>query len=166
MYNTLKNGANHAHTLKRHTRLISLTLVLLIGSFFSVSGYSQTTTIKGKVTDTSGTSLPGVSIKATGTSTGTISDLNGSYTLTLQKAVKSLTFSYVGMVTQEVAIENKTTINVTLSENAVNVNEVVVIGYGTQKKSDLTGSIAVVDTKAMAKAATNDVTKALQGQVA
>jgi len=166
MYNTLKNGANHAHTLKRHTRLISLTLVLLIGSFFSVSGYSQTTTIKGKVTDTSGSSLPGVSIKATGTSTGTISDLNGSYTLTLQKAVKSLTFSYVGMVTQEVAIENKTTINVTLSENAVNVNEVVVIGYGTQKKSDLTGSIAVVDTKAMAKAATNDVTKALQGQVA
>jgi len=170
MYKISKNGANNAHTLKKNTRsrrLIGFTLILLIQSIFAVSSYSQSTiTIKGKVTDTSGNTLPGVSIKANGTTIGTISDLNGNYNLALQKDVKVITFSYIGMATQEVLVDNKTVINVILVENSVNVNEVVVIGYGTQKKSDLTGSITVVDTKAMAKAATSDITKALQGQVA
>jgi len=170
MYKTLKHGADHSPNFKKHTgmmRIFTISLILMFNSILAVSSYAQsTTTIKGKITDATGSTMPGVSVKANGTSTGTITDIDGNYTLTAPKSVQRLTYSYIGMTTQEVAIENRTTINVTLKENAVNVDELVVIGYGTQKKSDLTGSITVVDTKAMAKTATSDITKALQGQVA
>ena len=87
MYKSLKNEAIYAQAFKNHSktkRLISLTLVILLNSFLAVSGYSQTTkTIHGKVTDTSGSSIPGVSIKVIGSTTGTISDLEGNFTLGL-----------------------------------------------------------------------------------
>jgi TonB-linked SusC/RagA family outer membrane protein len=170
MYKTLRSGATYAHELKKHTgsmRLISFMLVLLINSLFAVSGYSQSTkTIKGKVTDVSGGTLTGVSVKANGTTVGTITGIDGDFTLEVPGNAKVLTFSFIGMETQEISIGNSNTLNVTLKEKTVNIGELVVIGYGSQKKSDLTGSIAVVDTKAVAKMATNDVTKALQGQVA
>ena len=170
MYKSLKDGANDAHTIKKHTsnlRIISLTLVVLLSSFFAMSGYSQSTkTIKGKVTDVSGASLPGVSVIVKGTTVGSITNLDGNYVLDIPINSKELTFSFIGMETQEIVLGNTNTINVTLTEKTVNVDEVVVIGYGSQKKSDLTGSITVVDVKSVVKIATNDITKALQGQVA
>jgi len=170
MYKTSENGADYAHRLKKHVstmRIISLTLVILLNSFFAMSGYSQSNkTIKGKVIDVSGAGLPGVSVVVTGTTAGSITNLEGNYVLEVPGDAKLLTFSFIGMETQEVVIGSTNTINVTLVEKSVNVDEVVVIGYGSQKKSDLTGSIAVVDVKSVVKIATNDITKALQGQVA
>jgi TonB-linked SusC/RagA family outer membrane protein len=170
MYKTLKNGAIYARTLKRHTgtmRMISLILILLLNSFLAVSGYSQTTkTIDGKVTDTSGASLPGVSVKINGTSIGTSTDLDGYFTLAIPVNTKTITFSYIGLESQEVAIGNNKTINVTLSEKTVNVDEVVVVGYGTQKKSDITGSVAVVNVNDMKKQSNSNIGTLLQGLVA
>jgi TonB-dependent starch-binding outer membrane protein SusC len=167
MYKTQKDGATYAQTLKNHTKLISFMLILLINSFYAVSGYSQSTqTVKGKITDASNNGLPGVSIKVNGTSAGTISDLDGNYTLSLSQDAKFLTFSYIGMLTQEIRIENKKVINVSLVENSVNVDEIVVVGYGTQKKSDLTGSVAVVSVKDMKKISNSNMSTMLEGRIA
>ena len=167
MYKTQKDGATDAQTLKNHTKLISFMLILLINSFYAVSGYSQSTqTVKGKITDASSNGLPGVSIKVNGTSAGTISDLEGNYTLSLSQDAKFLTFSYIGMLTQEIRIENKKVINVSLVENSVNVDEIVVVGYGTQKKSDLTGSVAVVSVKDMKKMSNSNMSTMLEGRIA
>ncbi len=167
MYKTQKDGASYAHTLKNYSKSISFMLILMINSFYAVSGYSQSTqTIRGKITDTSNNGLPGVSIKVNGTSAGTISDLEGNYTLSLPQDAKSLIFTYIGMQTQEIRIENKKIINVSLVENSVNVDEIVVVGYGTQKKSDITGSVGVVNAAELKKYATNDVAQLLQGRVA
>ena len=170
MYKSLKNEAIYAQAFKNHSktkRLISLTLVILLNSFLAVSGYSQTTkTIHGKVTDTSGSSIPGVSIKVIGSTTGTISDLEGNFTLGLPVDAKTLRFSYIGMESKDVEIGNNKILNVSLSEQTVNVDEVVVIGYGTQKKSDITGSVAVVGVNDMKKRSNSNIGTLLQGLVA
>jgi TonB-linked SusC/RagA family outer membrane protein len=170
MYKTLKNGAIYARTLKKHTRttrLISLILILLLNSFLAVSGYSQTIkTIKGNVTDISGSSLPGVSIRVTGTTIGTSTDSEGNFTLGIPENSKTLTFSFIGLESKEVVIGSNKTINVILSEKSFNVDEVVVVGYGTQKKSDITGSVAVVGVTDMKKQSNSNIGTLLQGLVA
>jgi len=99
MYKSLKNGTLNSQALKKHSRsrrLISLTLLILLNSFLAVSGYSQSTkTIHGKVTDANGSSIPGVSIKVNGTNKGTITDLEGYYTLGLPNNAKTITFSFL-----------------------------------------------------------------------
>lgn len=171
MYKTKKQGEIESPNFKKKPlklRIASTMLTLIISSCFAVMGYAQssTTTVKGRVTEVSGLSMPGVTVKANGTSTGTITDIEGNYTLTIPKSVSSLSFSYIGMATQDVEIGNKTTINVKLEENTVNVDELVVIGYGTQKKSDLTGAVSVVNTNEAKKTITYDVAKMLQGKAA
>lgn len=170
MYKTLKNGVIYARTLKKHTRttrLISLILILLLNSFLAVSGYSQTIkTIKGNVTDISGSSLPGVSIRVTGTTIGTSTDSEGNFTLGIPENSKTLTFSFIGLESKEVVIGSNKTINVILSEKSFNVDEVVVVGYGTQKKSDITGSVAVVGVTDMKKQSNSNIGTLLQGLVA
>jgi TonB-dependent starch-binding outer membrane protein SusC len=170
MYKTLKHGADQAPNFKKHIgmmRLFAISLILMFNSILAVSTYAQSSiTIKGKVTDATGSTMPGVSVKANGTASGTITDLDGNYSLSVQKGVKSLTYSYIGMLTQEVTIENKTTINVKLVDNAVNVDELVVVGYGSQKKTDITGSVGIVNTTELKKYATSDVSQLLQGRVA
>jgi TonB-linked SusC/RagA family outer membrane protein len=170
MYKTLKHGADQAPNFKKHSgmmRIFAMSFILVLSSLLAVSGYAQSnTTIKGRVTDDTGSTMPGVSVKANGTSTGTITDIDGNYILTVPKSVQTLTYSYIGMSTQEVAIGNKTTINVSMKENTVNVDELVVVGYGSQKKSDLTGAVSVVNTKEAKKTITYDVAKMLQGKAA
>ena len=101
--------------------------------------------VTGKVTDASGGSLPGVSVVVKGTTTGVITDMDGNYSLNNIPENATLQFSFVGMKTQEIAVGGKTTINITLAEETVGIEEVVAIGYGTMKKKDLTSAISKVE---------------------
>jgi TonB-linked SusC/RagA family outer membrane protein len=120
--------------------------------------------VKGTVTDVDGP-LTGVSILAVGSSTGTITDLDGNYDLELPPATDSLEFSYIGYTTQKIAIAGRSQINVTLSESVQLLEQVVVIGYGIQKKGDLTGAVSVVESKDLDNLPTQSLGQALQGKV-
>ena len=121
--------------------------------------------ISGIIQSESGEPLIGASVKVKGTSGGTVTDINGKYNLEAGSN-DVLEVSYIGYQPQIVAVSNKSIVNVSLKENSQNLNEVVVVGYGTQKKSDITGSVAVVNTDELKKYATNDVAQLLQGRVA
>ena len=123
--------------------------------------------VSGKVTDQTGASLPGASVVVKGTTIGVITDNSGNYSLSNVPENAILQFSFVGMRTQEIIVGSKTEISVTLVEDAVGLEEVVAIGYGTQKKVSLTGSVLVVkmpDIKEQAIAAGN-IVKALDGRL-
>lgn len=123
-------------------------------------------TITGKVTDERGESIPGVTVSIKGTTMGSITDMDGNYILTVPENAESLLFSFVGMKTQEVIIGDQTQINVTLLEDLVGLEEVLVVGYSTQKKSTLTGAVSPVNVDDMEKRRVAEVGQALQGQVA
>lgn len=124
----------------------------------------QQKSISGKVTDSSGAGLPGVSVVVKGTTTGVISDMEGKYTIAKVPENATLMFSFVGMKMQEILVGSKTTINVTLAEDAVSIEEVVAVGYGTMKKSDLTGSVVSVKGNDLNAFPTTNVSQALQGR--
>lgn len=123
--------------------------------------------VTGTVTNESGTPLQGISVYVKGmASVGTITNEKGFYRLEVPQETAVLVFSSVEMQPTEVPVAGKTEINVVLKKNVAEQEEVVIIGYGTQKKKDLTGSISTIDPKTLNKVATNDVLKAMQGQVA
>ena len=119
--------------------------------------------VTGKVTDQAGVSLPGVSIVVKGTTNGTITDANGNYSLTSIPENETLQFSFVGMKTQEIAVGNETTVNVVLAEETIGLEEVVTIGYGTQKKSSLTGSVINIAAKDIMASPAQNIANSLSG---
>lgn len=123
-------------------------------------------TVKGKVTDDAHEPLIGVNILVKNSTAGTVSELDGTFELTVPNPYVTLVFTYVGYSGQEVALKGQTTIDVTMSYGSQLLNEVVVVGYGTQRKSDVTGSVASVKSEDIQKIATSSVTQALQGKVA
>ena len=126
----------------------------------------QQKTVSGKVSDSSGTSLPGVSVVVKGTTNGTITDANGKYSLTNIPANSTLQFSFVGMKTQEIGIVGKTSINVVLQEErTIGIEEVIAVGYGTMKKSDLTGSLGNITAKEIENLPGANLLGAIQGKI-
>ncbi len=123
----------------------------------------QEKTITGKVTDSKGESLPGVTVVVKGTTIGITTDFDGSYSLEIPNDAEILSFSFVGMKTQEFALAGKTQINVVLEEENVGIEEVVAIGYGVQKKSDLTGSVDRVSIGGEAAQSNTNLLQALSG---
>jgi TonB-linked SusC/RagA family outer membrane protein len=124
-------------------------------------------TITGNVKDDNGQPLPGVSVALTGTSTGTVTDINGNYKLSVpdNAASGSLTFSFIGFAKQQVVIGNRTVINVSLKTDAATaLNEVVVVGYGTQKRATVNGAISVVGSKDIGDKPVLNPVQALQGE--
>jgi hypothetical protein len=121
--------------------------------------------ITGKVTDSSGAALPGASVVVKGTTTGVITDANGDYSLSNVPENATLLFSFVGMNSQEVQVKNKTRLNVTLISSVESLNEVVVVGYDTQKKVNLTGSVQNVRSEDLTKRNASNTSVALQGLV-
>lgn len=121
--------------------------------------------ITGTVTDSTGQPLIGVTIKVKGTSMGTVTDAQGQFSLNVPDTAV-LVVSYVGYETKEVPVAGKTTLNIVLGSSATELNQLVVIGYGTQKKRDLTGSIAVIDGDEIAKMPNTNPVSSLQGKVA
>ncbi|MEI7421510.1 MAG: TonB-dependent receptor [Prolixibacteraceae bacterium] len=122
--------------------------------------------IKGRVTDASGAPIPGATILEKGTNNGIISDSNGMYQLRIQKVQGAvLVFSFVGMESQEIPVNGKSTINVTLKEVTQSVDEVVIVGYGSQKKATVTGAITSVNASELVKSPTGSLTTALAGRL-
>jgi len=126
----------------------------------------QRGSVTGKVTDSSGASLPGVSVVVKGTTTGVITDNNGIYSLANIPENATLQFSFVGLKTQEFAVTGKTVINVVMLEETTGLDVVVVTGYTTQKKADLTGSVSVVKVDQLRASTSGSAMKAAQGKVA
>jgi len=123
--------------------------------------------VSGTVTNAStGETLPGVNVVVTGTTVGTITDGAGKYSIEVPQGSKSLTFSFIGMEPQEITIGTLTQIDVTMAESAFGLNEVIVVGYGTMKKSDLTGSISSVTPEKLVDRPVTNVGQALQAKVA
>ncbi len=141
--------------------LISAILMLLV--VFQAFAQSQVT---GKVTDSKGGPLPGVTVVVKGTTQGTVTNFDGEYTLTNIQEDGTLVFSFVGMQTQEIAVGKQTSIDVTMEIDAIGIEEVVAIGYGTMKKSDLTGSVSSVKSAELAAIPQVSVAQALQGRSA
>lgn len=124
----------------------------------------QQKSVSGKVADSSGSPLPGVSVVLKGTTTGTITDFDGKYSLANVPNDATLVFSFVGMKSQEIPVAGKANINVTMAEESIGIEEVVAIGYGTVKKSDLTGSVATVSAKDFDKVPSSNPLQVLQGR--
>ncbi|WP_375435612.1 SusC/RagA family TonB-linked outer membrane protein [uncultured Hymenobacter sp.] len=123
--------------------------------------------LKGTVTDaSSGEGLPGVSVVVKGTTNGTATNTDGSFSLSIPTADATLVFSYVGFQTQEVSLNGRTSVAISLKNDQKALEEVVVIGYGSVKKSDVTGSVATIRTEDLLKTIPTSINQGLQGQVA
>lgn len=128
-------------------------------------GSQQQKPISGKVTDSSGLPLPGVTVLVKGATTGTITNNDGVFRLNIPADAKTLVFSFVGMKSQEIKIGNKSTVDVILEEETVDVGEVVVVGYGAQKKATIVGAITTISTKELRQSPTTNLSNALAGRM-
>ncbi len=154
--------------------------IIILFSFISFSQiqeiYSQKTTssnqktvvqerkISGKVTDATGP-IPGVNVNLKGTTIGTTTDLDGNFTILVKDSNVILVFGYLGYTTKEVVVKNQTSVAITLVESSSNLDEVVVVGYTTKKKGEVTGSISTLSSKELQNTSNNDVAKSLSGKV-
>jgi TonB-dependent SusC/RagA subfamily outer membrane receptor len=126
----------------------------------------QQKSVSGKVTDSKNQSLPGASVVIKGTTQGTVTNGDGNYSLSNIPENATLLFSFVGMRSQEVVVGNQTSINVVLEDETIGLDEVVAIGYGTQRKADLTGAVSTVAPENLKQGINQSVSHALQGRVA
>jgi Outer membrane receptor proteins, mostly Fe transport len=149
----------------RNTNLTKPLGLLFLFCFIPFWALAQNITVKGVVKDISGEPLLGVNVRQVGTTTGTVTDIEGNYTLQVKKDAKLL-FSFVGFVNQTINVDGRNTINVTLKEDSKTLEEVVVVGYGTAKKSDVTGSIASINEKTLKEVPVSNVAQSMQGRIA
>ncbi|HKJ31073.1 MAG TPA: SusC/RagA family TonB-linked outer membrane protein, partial [Balneolales bacterium] len=150
--------------MKKLLRLIPVTICAL---FLVGSAYGQQLKVTGHVKDaTSGDPLPGVDILVVGTTIGTTTGSNGEYTINVKSSTDTLRFSYIGYTSKNVPVRGRTTINVELQPKVFKSNQLVVVGYGTQKRSDLTGAISSVSSKSLQQETISTPDQALQGKVA
>ncbi|HEY5591664.1 MAG TPA: TonB-dependent receptor plug domain-containing protein [Paludibacter sp.] len=131
----------------------------------STTSAEQKKEISGIVKDNRGLSLPGVSVVVKGTTTGIVTDTDGKFTLSVPADAKILVFSFVGMKAQEITITAKTTINLVMDEESVGIEEVVAVGYGTQKKATLTGSVTSIKGAEVIKSPAMNVSNSLAGRL-
>jgi TonB-linked SusC/RagA family outer membrane protein len=126
----------------------------------------QQVEVSGTVVDADGTGLPGVNIIEKGTENGTISDIDGRYSITVAGPEATIVFSFVGYLQEEYVVGSNTTIDVTMIEDIMRLDEVVVVGYGTVKKSDVTGSLTSVTAETLQERPVQDALQAMQGRAA
>jgi TonB-dependent starch-binding outer membrane protein SusC len=144
-------------------RILMVAFLLLLS--FAVYGQNFRT-VTGKVTDSNGTALPGTNVVVVGTTTGEISDGSGNYSIRVENpATAILEFSFIGFAKIQVPVGDRAAINVTLQEESIGLNELIVVGYGTVKKKDLTGAVASVKSDEIVKTATNNALQSMQGKV-
>lgn len=145
---------------------MKLTLIYLFLFLSTLSVFGQQRTISGTVTDIADSkTIPGATLMVKGTANGTTTDINGKYSLKINESAKILVVSFIGMKTLEIPVTASNTIDITLESEAVNLDELVVIGYGAVKKSDLTGSVASVRTDDLRKTPLNSFDQGIQGKV-
>lgn len=142
-----------------------LVLIAALSVFFSAGVWSQNVQVKGRVADLSGEEMVGVNVSVKGQAIGTITSVEGNYSLSVPNEQAVLVFSYLGYLSQEVKVGNRREINIVMEEDVQLIGEVVVIGYGTSKKADLTGSITTLKAEKFDYQATPNIGQALQGKV-
>lgn len=140
-----------------------LILGLLCFSIFSQAVAQEKITITGKVADKYGEPVPGLTVVEKGTTNGIITNLDGEYTITVSNNASILAFSFVGMETQEIQVNNNLVINVTMEDSSIELEEVVAIGYGSVKKGDLTGAVATISGDDLEKVPVTSLDQSLQG---
>lgn len=140
-------------------------LLLLTVLLSSAMVFSQEKTITGKITDSNGLALPGVNISLKGTTIGTVSNIDGEYSIGASSE-NLIVFSFIGHTTQEILVGNQSTINVIMMEDALSVDEVVVVGYGVKKKSLVTGSISSIKSDDIQNVPVSRADQAIQGKTA
>jgi len=146
-------------------RLLPSAILLLLSSFLITQLNAQTKQVSGQVKDTRGQAVEGASVVVTGSLTGTTTNHEGRFTLNVPQAATSLTISAVGYITQEVPITAGGAVDVTLQESTSNLSEVVVVGYGTVRRRDVTGAVATVQAKDFNTGQINSPEQLLQGKV-
>ncbi|WP_373516707.1 SusC/RagA family TonB-linked outer membrane protein [Pricia sp.] len=144
-------------------KILKRTLFLCL-MVFALGMYAQGKIVTGTITSSDGEPLPGASVVQRGTGNGVQSDFDGNYQIELLAGTDVLVFSYVGFSLREEAVGNRTTVDIVLQEDAQNLDEVVVVGYGSQKKTDITGAVASVGSEDLEKAVFNSVDQVLQGR--
>ena len=143
-------------------RKVSLLLMML---FMLIGVANAQRALTGTVTDTGNSPMPGVTVVVKGTAVGTITDINGKFTLTVPASGQVLVFSFIGMKTQEVAISGAQ-YSITMEPDLIGLEEIVAVGYGTVRRADLTGSVASVSNAKLMERATFSAAQALQGKAA
>ncbi len=156
----MKKKLNDCHFMLQRTVWTILFFVsILVGAQNAIGQIN----VKGKVTDYQGAGLPGANVLVEGTTTGTITDGQGAYSIQVPKSDAVLLYSFMGYVTQRVTVGKQTTINITLVEDAKTIDDVVIVGYGTQKKANLTGSVTTLKTEDLTKRQVARASNLLQG---
>jgi TonB-linked SusC/RagA family outer membrane protein len=150
--------------MKKWLKKISVFQLLVFLSCWTV--LAQEITVSGTITLQNGEPLPGASVVVKGTSTGTIADADGNFSLNIPEGTETLVFSFIGMKTKEVPITSSSTYNVVLEEDVYALEEVVAVGYGTMKKSDLTGSVSSVEGDNLTEVPATTLAQSLQGRTA
>ena len=145
--------------------VIKLIVVLVLFTGLTDSIAQQGKKVTGKITDSSGASLPGVTVIVKGTTTGVITDIDGSFSLPNVPGNATLLFSFVGMKSQEVAIGNKSVIDIVMAADVTDLDEVVVVGYGTQKRASVVGAVASVDGERLTAIPAMNVSNAISGLI-
>ncbi len=149
----------------KKNKLLQVVLVMLPMLLLSLWSFGQVIKLHGTVTDESGSSMPGVNVVIQGTTNGIVTDMDGKYQIDATSK-STLSFSFIGYKSQDVLVANQKEINVKLLPNTLQVDEVVVVGYGTSKKSDISGSVASVSKEEMMKKAPMNILQGLQGAAA
>ena len=139
--------------------------ILLISIFLSNYSYSQQT-ISGVVSDETGETIPGATILELNTNNGSVTDINGNYSITISSSDAILRVSFLGFATQEISVNGRSVINITLAQDLQELEEVVVVGYGTVRKSDLTGAVSSVEISENEAREFATVDQLLQGRAA
>lgn len=143
----------------------SFLLIICLGAMIRTVS-AQQINVTGKVIDPSGLSMPGVTILEQGTTNGTVTDIDGEYRITVSSPESILVFSFVGFQTQSISVNSQSRIDLTLQEDFGDLDEIVVVGYGTQKERDLTSAITTIKTDDIVKTPTPNAMQSLQGRVA
>ena len=151
--------------MKLHLQFKSIMLIVSFTLFSCATAFAQQT-VSGTVKDASNNTLPGVNVLVKGTTQGASTDVNGHYEVTAPSKSDTLVFSFIGYQTRRVPIKGRSKINVTLMSKTISGEEMVVVGYGSQRREDITGSISSADVDEISKTSTQSIANALDGKVA
>lgn len=144
---------------------LKIVCIIIILCTYTASTLAQNIAVRGLVTDTEEEPLVGVTIRVQGTTTGTVTDIDGSFALSNVPSDATLEISFVGMVTQTVQIDGRTNFRIRLEEDAQALEEIVIVGYGLQKRESITGAISTVDTEKLVQSSTSNLGSALAGRL-
>ena len=142
------------------------TFLIILTLFFVAFTSAQNIDVSGNVQDNTGFPLPGVNVIVKNTSKGVVTDFDGNFTISGIEVGSTISVSYIGYLTKEIVIANNSKLTIQLEEDLAQLDEVVVVGYGTQKKKEVTGAVSVIDSEAIEKLNPQRVEQALQGQIA